>query len=157
MARKLSRKGLIAKADQIFSNYIRLNESVNGMCECCTCGRFFTWNDTEHLNAGHYVRRELFNTRWLEPNVHSQCAYDNKWLSGKMPEYTLFLEKKYGKGIVSELVQEGNRVRTWKDYDILEVLEMYCDKLEALAQEKGVILSESVRKIIKQYSYKQKV
>lgn len=149
--RKISRKRIIQFTDQIFSNYRRLKESINGMCMCCSCGKFIAWNDTEHLNAGHYVRRELFNTRWMDNNVWPQCVGCNKWKSGNYPAYTVFLESLFGQGIVTELVQEGNRVKTWKDSDILEVLEIYCDKLELLAKEKGVVLQESVRKIINRF------
>jgi hypothetical protein len=66
MAKKPSRKTIITKLDSIFSQYIRLRYSKNEISECVTCGKQDHW---KKLQAGHFVSRKHYATRWDEDNV----------------------------------------------------------------------------------------
>lgn len=84
----------------LFSKYIRLRDSVNGYCKCCTCESHLPIGE---MNAGHYIHGNTKPTFFDERNVNAQCVRCNKWLSGRLNEYALFLENKYGVGILQEL------------------------------------------------------
>ena len=126
-----------AKADQIYSLYVRLEGSdENGDCTCVTCGKKLPWKGTGRLHAGHYIVRQEINTRYDDRNVHPQCETCNSYHEGRKGEYTLFLQKKYGKGIINKLVELSKCGRIWKWFDYKEVFEMYKEKFRYLSQEK---------------------
>ena len=72
MPKKPSRKNLIKKLDNVFSQYIRRRFAVNGITKCVTCGKEDFWRGGE-MQAGHFISRKHYATRWNETNVQSQC------------------------------------------------------------------------------------
>ena len=84
--------------DDTFSYYIRLRDKG----QCYTCRIKKDWKD---MDAGHYIKRGHFGTRWNEKNVNCQCRSCNRFQGGKMAIYALKLEKDYGPGILQELEQ----------------------------------------------------
>lgn len=88
-----------------FSKYIRLRDSdENGLCTCFTCGLQQDWN-SGGMQAGHFIGRRHWATRYHEKNVHAQCARCNMYQSGMQYEYGLKLDAKYGEGTSKELWQ----------------------------------------------------
>ena len=76
---------------KIISEYVRRRD---GKCVCC--------DKTEHLQCGHYWHG------WLdfhEINLNAQCSNCNNPSrgGGKIPEYTMYLVKKYGHLILNFL------------------------------------------------------
>ena len=71
MPKKLTRSKIVKKLDAVFSQYIRLsNADKNGYCTCVTCGKKYFW---KQIQAGHFMSRKHYSTRWLEDNVKPQC------------------------------------------------------------------------------------
>lgn len=96
-----STQSLQSKLDTIFSLYIRKRYATpDGMVRCVTCGKYDHWKETD---AGHYISRQYLSTRYDERNVHVQCKSCNRFHEGMKDEYTLFLLKTYGVGILEEL------------------------------------------------------
>ena len=97
-------------ADPVFSRYIRLKAADrDGYCTCVTCGVVKRWN--EGIQAGHYVGRRHWSTRFDDRNVHPQCVSCNKFNSGRIPRYTLYLMDVYNEGILGELVEKSRLVK----------------------------------------------
>lgn len=79
------------KAWKEFSIFIRRREAdFYGITECITCGFKAHWKE---MNAGHYHHNKL---DYDEMNVNAQCPRCNKWLSGNLGNYAMYLIDKYG-------------------------------------------------------------
>ena len=71
MARKVSRKNLIKKLDNLFSLYTRLKYSdKNGIVTCYTCGIRKHYKD--YMQNGHFISRRHYILRWSEKNTRVQ-------------------------------------------------------------------------------------
>jgi len=105
--------------DPLFSKYIRLKEAKGcGYVRCVSCGDIKPWQE---MDAGHYVGREKWATRYDERNVHSQCVPCNRFGEGNKAEYAVYLMAEYGKDILLTLTNLGN---TQKQYRLPELKEM---------------------------------
>ena len=106
-------------ADTAFSLYIRQRDAdANGYVKCVTCDRV---NHYKKMDAGHFCSRKKEGTRYDDRNVFTQCKRCNIFMSGNKPEFAIFLMKRFGEGIVEDLVKTGNlivRRRAW-DYEEL--------------------------------------
>jgi hypothetical protein len=119
--RKLTIKGAKTKAWTAISRYVRSIEK-----QCCTCGKPTSaaghWKhngDKPNNNLGG-------NELWYDiRNIHGQCFYCNNFQSGNLSEYSIFLENKYGAGILQELQHLYNTPRKWTIEEILAVAELY--------------------------------
>ena len=80
--KKLTRSKIVKKLDNIFSQYIRLSNSKNGNCTCVTCGKVGDWKNGG-MQAGHFMSRKHYSTRWDERNVKPQCAGCNVFRYGE--------------------------------------------------------------------------
>jgi hypothetical protein len=122
MGRKITKKGLREKLWKIFSKYIRLRDG-----KCVTCGG-------APENAGHYIPKSVtrLSLYFDERNVNAQCVRCNKYLSGNLQSYAIYLEKKFGYGILEQLQQE--RTKVFKPYPGWweEKIEEYEEKYKKL-------------------------
>ena len=124
--------------DTYFSKYIRLLHSVNGYCTCCTCGKTKKWDD---IDAGHYVSRKYWLSRWDEYNVHPQCRGCNRDLSkykaSTLAEYTGFIIKNYGIEKYNELMNVKKKLnRKPRENEILEIGNKIKLKLKEVKNER---------------------
>ena len=105
----------IKKLDRVFSKYIRLRDRIDGgdFAYCCTCGRP---KPLKEMDAGHFINRRHYGTRFDESNVHAQCRYCNRFNEGKLYEYGLFLKEKYGDDIIDRLnvAKKANKLDMFK-------------------------------------------
>jgi len=125
-------------ADRYFSLFIRLRDSdTNGYARCCTCGKIAHFRD---MDAGHFVNRKFKAVRFNEKNVNTQCRSCNRYCEGNIPEYSLFIERKYGKGTVEKLIAQKNTYTKMGKVRIDEIGKEYRVKMKELAKEKGIKL-----------------
>lgn len=115
-------KNLKKKVWQAFAAYIRRRDP-----KCVTCGAPTT-------EAGHYKhnseRSQSFggNALWYdERNVNGQCAKCNRWMSSNPVPYALFLEEKYGMGILQELNKLWQTPKKWTREELEAVYNRYRD------------------------------
>lgn len=110
------------RAWQAFALYIRKRD-----LRCVTCGGATT-------EAGHFfhtsdkasVKTLGGNEIWYdERNVNGQCGHCNRWKSGNQVQYALFLEEKYGMGILQTLRDLFNTPRKWTLEEVLAIEEQY--------------------------------
>ena len=57
MAKKLTRSKIVKKLDTVFSQYIRLKNSVDEISTCFTCGKQDHW---KKLQNGHFQSRKHY-------------------------------------------------------------------------------------------------
>ena len=125
-AKKPTRSKLIKKLDVVFSQYIRLsNADSKGMCTCVTCTKQFHW---KNIQAGHFMSRKHYSTRWNENNVKPQCVGCNMFKSGEQYKYSLFL----GSELANDLYLKSKELVKFTSQDIQDMIDNYNSKLKLL-------------------------
>lgn len=128
MARKASRKTLVKKLDTIFSIYIRRRYAKNDIAECVTCGKKDHW---KKLQAGHFMSRKHYATRWDEENVQVQCVGCNVYRYGEQYKFSKYL----GQELSDELLAKSREAQKFKDWELEEMIDMYKEKIERIDKE----------------------
>jgi hypothetical protein len=122
MAKKVSRSSLVKKLDTVFSQYIRQRYAVNGVAECVTCGKQDEWRK---LQAGHFMSRRHYSTRWNEDNVQVQCYACNVMRSGEQYLFSKYL----GEELSITLLNKSREIAKFADVDLLKKIEYYKSKI----------------------------
>jgi hypothetical protein len=125
MAKKPTRKTIITKLDNIFSQYIRLRYSKNEISECVTCGKQDHW---KNLQAGHFISRKHYATRYDENNVQVQCSGCNVFRYGEQYLFSKYL----GVDLSEDLLMKSRKIQKFTDNELLEMIEIYKDKVNNL-------------------------
>jgi len=125
MPKKPTRKTLIKKLDTVFSEYIRRRYAVNEIATCITCGKKDHW---KKLQAGHFMSRKHYATRWNENNVEVQCSGCNVFRYGEQ-----FLFAKYiGQAKADELLMKSREAVKFSDPEIQDLIHIYKHKNDSL-------------------------
>jgi 5-methylcytosine-specific restriction endonuclease McrA len=127
--KKVSRKGLIKKLDQIFSLYIRLRYASNEMSECYTCGKV---DHYKKLQCGHFMSRRHYATRWDEDNCQVQCYSCNVMRYGEQYKFGLRLAKEKELDLPEKLLAKTRKITKFSDVDIKEMIDLYKEKVRVL-------------------------
>jgi hypothetical protein len=125
MAKKPARKTIITKLDNIFSQYIRLRYSKNEISECVTCGKKDHW---KKMQNGHFISRKHYATRWDEDNCQVQCSGCNVFRYGEQYLFSKYL----GSELSEDLLIKSRKIQKFTDYELLEMIEIYKDKVNNL-------------------------
>ena len=66
------------------------------------------------------------NELWFDiRNLNGGCFYCNRMMSGNLALYALYLEKKYGHGILQELRRLYGKPKKWTREELQAVIEKY--------------------------------
>ena len=77
----LSHNELVTRLDREVSLYVRrVHEIAPGLNRCYTCGQV---HETKNIQAGHYISRRYYGTRYDLRNIRPQCAGCNGARSGE--------------------------------------------------------------------------
>lgn len=125
-------KKLEASLDKVFSQYIRLRDTRNGVGICCSCGKLTRYED---LDAGHYLNRWHKPTKWREDNVHAQCRKCNSFVNS-IGGYKLFMVNKYGEEHVEYLESLKNSYAGFTDHEIQSMIKEYRKKVKELQNDR---------------------
>lgn len=123
------------------SIYVRLSASVDGYCECYTCGAVKPWRAlTNGIQAGHLFRRGRLATRFDLDNIRCQCYECNVIKNGN---YTVFHKKAIAEMGLKKHMQLYNKSLltvklTRSNYET--ETDLYKEMNEQLAINKGIIL-----------------
>ena len=129
MAKKIARSRRIRYLDVAFSKYIRLKSAdKTGYCTCVTCGRDYHY---KNIQAGHFMSRKHYSTRWDERNVHPQCYGCNVMQQGKQYEFSIFL----GNEVSQDLLQLSKRIVKYTDQELLEMQKYYENLVQVLEKK----------------------
>jgi hypothetical protein len=121
-SKKISRSKLVKKLDVIFSQYIRLKNSDNGIATCFTCGKKDHW---KKLQNGHFQSRKHYATRWDEQNCQVQCAGCNVFKYGEQYVFGKNLDEKYYAGLSDELYIKSKQIVKFSNNEIIEMINKY--------------------------------
>jgi 4-hydroxy-3-methylbut-2-en-1-yl diphosphate synthase IspG/GcpE len=125
VAKKPLRKNLIKELDVVFSQYIRLRYAKNEIAECVTCGKKDHW---KKLQAGHFMSRANYSTRWDEDNVQVQCVGCNVYHSGEQYKYSLYL----GNKLAEELYLKSKQIVKFADVELIDMIDYYKQQVNIL-------------------------
>lgn len=126
MPKKPSRKTLVKKLDTIFSIYIRRRYAKNDISECVTCGKRDHW---KKMQAGHFMSRKHYATRWDEENVQVQCSSCNVFRSGEQYLFSKYL----GEDKADALLIKSRSIEKFSDVDLIDLIELYTNKVNNLS------------------------
>ena len=121
---------LIAIAQKVFNQYIRLRDEVNGY-KCISCGKELRKGNTD---AGHYYSAGgHYNVRFHEDNVHAQCSRPcNKDKAGDLLNYTKGLKKRVGEERFLALRDIAQDERKYTREELREIIKEYKLKIKDL-------------------------
>lgn len=117
------------KLDAVFSQYIRLKDAAQGYAVCVTCHDVKMW---KQLQCGHYVSRIYLATRWNEKNAAVQCVTCNVLRRGNYAEYTAYMLRKYGAGVIDELLALKRKPVKLTVGDLQDLLAEFKNKIARL-------------------------
>ena len=125
ISKKPLRKNLIKELDTVFSHYIRLRYAKNEIAKCVTCGKKDHW---KKLQAGHFMSRANYSTRWDEDNVQVQCVGCNVYHSGEQYKYSLYL----GNNLSEELYLKSKQIVKFADVELIDMIDYYKQQVNIL-------------------------
>ena len=126
MPKKPTRKTLITKLDKVFSEYIRRRYAKNEIATCVTCGKKDHW---KKLQAGHFMSRKHYATRFDEDNVEVQCSACNVFRYGEQYLFAKYL----GTEKADMLLAKSRETVKFPDWEIQEMIELYKNKIKDLS------------------------
>ena len=131
-----ARQKLVKDLDKVFSLFIRMRASdENGYATCYTCGQVKKWKEGD---AGHFISRGAYSTRWNETNVQFQDKKCNIFQSGQQYLFSVALNRLHGEGTADALYVMSRQTRKYGVGEIKAMIEIYKDKVERLKRDKGL-------------------
>lgn len=119
--KKPVRSKLVKKLDVIFSKYVRLSYAdKNGICTCVTCGKRGYW-EKDGIQAGHFMSRKHYSTRWDIDNVQPQCLKCNMYNQGEQYAYSLHL----GAATSDLLMKKSREISKFSVPELQEMIKKY--------------------------------
>ena len=122
--------------DTIFSLYIRLRESEEGLVQCFTCGKVSHYKSG--MQNGHFQSRKHLSTRWDKENCQVQCVGCNMFKAGEQYKFAINLDAKYGEGKAEELELKARTIMKVSRIDYEEKITYYKELVEKLKKEKRI-------------------
>tara|TARA_R110000824_G_scaffold11555_1_gene50523 strand:+ start:77 stop:481 length:405 start_codon:yes stop_codon:yes gene_type:complete len=122
--------------DTIFSIYIRIRESEEGLVQCFTCNKVSHYKSG--MQNGHFQSRKHLATRWDEENCQVQCVGCNMFKAGEQYKFAINLDAKYGEGKAEELQFLARTIMKVSRIDYEEKIGYYKGLVEKLKREKGI-------------------
>lgn len=121
---------------EIFSEYIRIRDSKDGMFVCISCGKYQS-AEGGNLQAGHYYKSETYpSLRYEDRNVNSQCKSCNIFKEGNRQGYEIGMLKKYGQETIDILKISCHNKAKLGRFELEVLIKIYTEKLNKLKQEK---------------------
>lgn len=125
-AKKPTRSKLVKKLDVVFSQYVRMsNADKRGICTCVTCGKQGHWKN-DGIQAGHFMSRKHYSTRWDEDNVKPQCVKCNMYNQGEQYRYSLYL----GQATSDMLHKKSHEIVKFSTNELQEMIDKYTELLK---------------------------
>lgn len=121
--------------DKWFSLYIRIRYSVNGLCQCFTCGKVGHY---KKLQCGHFQSRRHHATRWNEQNCQVQCVKCNMFEQGEQWQFGIKLNSQFGLGTSQNLEYLARTTVKKTRIEYEEDITYYKAIVKNLKKEKGI-------------------
>ncbi len=92
---------LVKILDREVSIYVRKTHQFgDGYCACYTCGKVLPIGE---IDAGHYISRRFYATRYELDNIRPQCTGCNKYRGGEPVKFRMRLVEEIGEERVRRL------------------------------------------------------
>ena len=121
-SKKVSRSKLVKMLVSVFSQYIRLKDSVDEIATCFTCGKKDHW---KKLQNGHFQSRKHYATRWDEQNCQVQCAGCNVFRYGEQFLFAKYLDERFYAGLSDELYIKSKQIVKYSNSEIEDMILKY--------------------------------
>ncbi len=123
-------------ADKWFSKFIRIRDADDdGIITCISCSIRKHW---KNMDCGHFIKRQFKSLRYNEKNCNGQCRKCNWLLQGNDIEYAKGLVKKYGSGVLEQLVATKHRTLPMGRFELKHIADYYRMKFNQLKKLKGL-------------------
>lgn len=123
-------RGLMKKADEVFSRYIRERAvQSDGWCYCAICGKHGL---TRNMQNGHYISRSHMATRYMEENCMPSCAKCNSRHEEDIEPYKQALIFYGGISLVAYLELMGRKIVKYSSSDLQDIIDKYESLLKQL-------------------------
>lgn len=119
--RKPSRKALVRKLDNVFSEFIRKRDK-----HCVVCGT------RENLTCGHLFSRIAYSTRWDEMNAFGQCMGCNLRHEHDAYPFTKWFIGRFGQDRWDDLHRQYSAIRKFSNQDLQALTMHFETKTETL-------------------------
>ncbi len=127
---------LVRKADEAFSRYIRLRDTMpNGFFRCISCCQIKPYAQAD---CGHFHSRRHMATRFDEDNAHAECRSCNRFKSDHLIGYERNLIAKIGQMRFDKLAWKASQTKKWSDFELQELAKYYKAMGDKLKKEKGL-------------------
>jgi len=126
--KKPTRKSLVTKLDTVFSQYIRRKDAISDIAICVTCGKKDHW---KKLQAGHFMSRRHYSTRWDINNVGVQCYGCNITNQGMQYAFSKYLTQ-FDNNLPDNLLIKSRQTVKFADVDLIEMINKYNALLDSL-------------------------
>lgn len=119
---------------ELFSEYIRIRDSKDGMFTCISCGTLQSV-ENGNLQCGHYYKSETYPAlRYSESNNNGQCKSCNIFKEGNRQGYEQGMLKKYGQATIDMLkISCHNKIRLGR-FELELLIKEYAEKLRKIKQ-----------------------
>lgn len=114
---------LIKLLDREVSIFIRRKYAVGEYCICYTCGKVMHISEAD---AGHYISRRYYATRYCLDNIRPQCAGCNKFRGGEPIKFRTQLVSELGEDEVKrieQLAEAGGEKHLPREWLIDKIIE----------------------------------
>jgi len=126
-SKKIAIGKLKKKCWDALSKAIRMEAAdSNGIVECVTCNCKKPW---KQMQAGHLIGGRTNGVLFDERGIFPQCVGCNMFKQGMGPEFTVFVIKNYGQGLVDELIQLRRTAVRFTRSELEEMLEGYQERI----------------------------
>lgn len=140
---KLTRSELIKRIDRLFQACRRYDgawkKGGKWYNRCVTSGMVLP---IEKIQAGHWIPRGCYATRWDPTNCNPQSAHDNLYKSGAYIEYSHWYIEKYGMEKYEQMIQTYNlhkqgKIPAYKMDELRELYDYWLKKGRELEKKTG--------------------
>ena len=129
-------KSLKIELWKLFSRYIKLQHSKDGVtCLCFTCHRVLTIG-TKMCQAGHWLPKGTYGAHWFEEdNVRPQCQPCNKYKLGDSEVFRRNLPEEIGEDGIDWLFEMRNEGGSFSKAWYIDNIKAYKLKLSKIEPE----------------------
>jgi hypothetical protein len=133
--KKQSLRALKKKAWELLSRAIRLEaREKDGLVTCVSCKRRMPW---KQIQAGHWIDGRFNSILFDERGIHPQCSMCNVVHNGRKEEYFIFMEAKYGRGVMDELRRQRNENLTFTVEELQTMIAVYQCRVNLELEQRG--------------------
>lgn len=146
MAKNLTRSQLIKRIDRLFQTVRRYDGAwkKNGMWynKCVTSGMALPMSK---IQAGHWIPRAVYATRWDPTNCNPQSAHDNLYKNGAYIEYSHWYIQKYGQDKYEQMIatyerHKQGKIPAFKMSELKEIHDKWLAEGRKLERKTGLEL-----------------